>query len=34
MIYLGWFLFGLLLGVLIGGITVLIIFDLDQDVEV
>lgn len=34
MMYLGWFFFGLVLGGLVGGVAVLIIFDLDQDIDI
>lgn len=29
--YLGWFFFGLVIGILIGGVIIIILFDLDKD---
>lgn len=34
MMYIGWFLLGLVLGGLVGGVAVLLIFDLDQDIDI
>lgn len=30
--YLGWFFFGLVIGILIGGVAIIILCDLDRDI--
>ena len=31
--FLGWFFCGMIIGVLIGGVIVIILFDLDRDIQ-